>query len=237
MQLSLNGILVCVAILIFSYCMRWTIVSALLMSLAFGATAIGTLTALGGSSPLIFTIFATLTIFTALLRHHLWRDLGTVFGTLPAAWVVSALMAYGAIGAVVFPRFFAGQTTVFATSRTGRGVYETALAPIPANISQTGYFLLSGLTFLALCMLLQQRRVLIDVRRGFFAWFWLHALLGIIDLASKMVGLGDVLEPIRTASYAMLTQVAEAGFWRVAGAYSEASAFGSMSLVGLAFNL
>jgi hypothetical protein len=236
MQPSINGILVCAALLIFSYGMRWSIVSTLLMSLAFGSTAIGTLTGLGGSSPLIFTIFAAITILVALMRRHLWREIGAVFGRLSMAWIVCAMMAYGAVSALVFPRFFAGQTTVFATSRTGRGVYETALAPVSANISQTGYFLLSGLTFLALCVLLRNPRALLDVKRGLFAWFWLHTGMGLIDLGSKLSGAGDVLEPIRTASYAMLTQAIEAGFWRIAGAYAEASAFGSVSLVGLAFS-
>jgi hypothetical protein len=41
--------------------------------------------------------------------------------------------------------------------------------------------------------------------------------------------------PIRTASYAMLTHTSEAGFWRIAGSYSEASAFGSVSLACLSF--
>ena len=235
MQPSINGLLVCTAILAFAFVMRWSIVSALIASLAFGATAIGTITSLGGSSPLIFTLFAMLTVLFALARRHIWTEIGTMFGRLHAAWVVCALMAYGVIGAFLFPRFFAGQTTVFATSRTGRGVYETALAPVSANVSQSGYFLLGGMTFLALCILLRHPRTLIDVKRGFFGWFWLHSCMGVLDLAAKVSGAGDILSPIRTASYAMLTQTSESGFWRIAGAYAEASAFGGVSLFGLAF--
>jgi hypothetical protein len=59
--------------------------------------------------------------------------------------------------------------------------------------------------------------------------------MGLIDLLAKLSGTGDVLGPIRTAGYAMLTESSEAGFSRIAGAYSEASAFGGASLACLAF--
>ena len=60
--------------------------------------------------------------------------------------------------------------------------------------------------------------------------------MGVIDLLGKLAGAGDVLAPIRTASYAMLTDVSLGGFARIAGAYSEASAFGGVSLACLAFS-
>ena len=52
----------------------------------------------------------------------------------------------------------------------------------------------------------------------------------------KASGAGDILEPVRSASYAMLTNVDVAGFWRIAGGYSEASAFGAMTVSLLAFS-
>ncbi|PDQ17195.1 hypothetical protein CN311_31325, partial [Mesorhizobium sanjuanii] len=236
MQISIVGLLICTGILAFVAYMRWSMIAALIASLAFGATAIGTITSLGGSSPLIFTVFDLLLIVAALARRGIWREIGAVFVRIGAAWIVCALMIYVSIGALLFPRLFAGQTSAFVASRTGRGVYEAALAPVSANISQAGYFVLGGLTFLAACLLLLQRSgTLADIRRGFFLWFTLHVLMGILDLLGKLVGAGDILVPIRTANYAMLTQVTEAGFWRIAGAFSEASAFGGASLAGLAF--
>ncbi|RJT29431.1 hypothetical protein D3227_32235 [Mesorhizobium waimense] len=235
MQISVVGVLICAGILAFVACMRWSMIAALMASLAFGATAIGTIGSLGGSSPLIFTVFNVLLIVAALARRGIWRELGTVFSHIGAAWIVCALMIYVTIGALLFPRLFVGQTSAFVASRTGRGVYEAALAPVSANISQTGYFVLAGLTFLAVCLLLQRGGTLTDIKRGYFLWFTLHASMGILDLLGKLTGAGDILAPIRTANYSMLTQVAEAGFWRIAGAFSEASAFGGVSLTGLAF--
>jgi hypothetical protein len=235
MQISVAGVLICAGILALVVCMRWSIIAALIASLAFGATAIGTITSLGGSSPLIFTVFDMLLIVAAVARRGIWREIGSVFARIGATWIVCALMIYVCIGALLFPRLFAGQTSAFVSSRTGKGVYEAALAPVSANISQAGYFILAGLTFLAVCLLLQRSGTLADIRRGFFLWFTLHVAMGILDLLGKVSGAGDILAPIRSANYAMLTQVREAGFWRIAGAFSEASAFGGASLAGLAF--
>ncbi|MGH1587948.1 hypothetical protein ACRBEV_05860 [Methylobacterium phyllosphaerae] len=62
-----------------------------------------------------------------------------------------------------------------------------------------------------------------------------NALLGIVDLVAKLAGAGDVLLPIRTATYAFLTDTEQAGFARIVGGYSEASAFGAAGLSSLAF--
>lgn len=236
MQPSIAGMLVCAGILVFVRFMGWSMIVAFMASLAFGTTAIGTLSAVGGSSPQIYTVFAALLLVTAVARKGIWRELVTIFRRIGVASVAVVLMAYAIIGAVLFPRFFAGQTSVFVASRTSRGVYETALGPTSANITQTAYFTLSILVFLGVCLLLRRREALVDVKRGFFLWFGLHTAMGIIDLAGKMAGAGDVLGPIRTANYAMLTLTMEEGFWRIAGAQSEASAFGSVSLAGLAFS-
>ncbi|MET3660360.1 hypothetical protein [Aquamicrobium ahrensii] len=236
MQPSIAGIIVCAVIILFVRLMRWSMIVAFMASLAFGATAIGTLSSLGGSSPQIYTVFAALLLTTAVARKGIWRDLAAVFSRIGAASVIVVLMFHALIGAVLFPRLFAGQTSVFIASRTSRGVYETALGPSSANVTQTAYFTLGILVFVALCLLLRRRETLLDVKRGFFLWFGLHTAMGMLDLAGKMAGAGDVLAPIRTASYAMLTLTMEGGFWRIAGSYSEASTFGAVSLAGLAFS-
>lgn len=236
MQPSVAGIVVCACIVVFVRLMGWSMVVAFMASLAFGATAIGTLSSLGGSSPQIYTVFAVLLLVTAVARKGIWRELAAVFSRIGAAPVIVVLMFHALIGAILFPRLFAGQTSVFIASRTSRGVYETALGPSSANVTQTAYFTLGVLVFVALCLLLRRREALVDVKRGFFLWFGLHTAMGVLDLAGKMAGAGDVLAPIRTASYAMLTLTMEGGFWRIAGSYSEASTFGAVSLAGLAFS-
>lgn len=235
MQVSIPGLTVCAAILIVAYFSRGMLIIGLIASMAFGATAAMILTALGGSSPQIYTLFAALLVMAVTARPHLWFELGSVFGSIRPIWILASLMAYAVIGAWLFPRFFAGQTIVFVQAKTRGAVVEAALAPVSGNISQTGYFILGGLTAVALCVLLLHSDRIDQVRRGFFLWCGLHTGMGLIDFIGKSAGAGDLLAPIRTASYALLTDAVEAGFVRIAGAFSEASAFASTSLACLAF--
>lgn len=236
MQFSIAGLIVCMAILAVGYYCRGTLIVGLLASMAFGSTAIVTLSSLGGSSPLIYTFFVGLMLLAVAARRKIWQDLGYVFGNVGPFWPLAGLVAYVVIGAWVFPRLFAGQTFAFVQSTVHKGrVVEAALAPISGNITQSGYFVLGGLTAVAFCILLLRGNRIVQVRRGFFAWCILHAAMGLIDFVGKLAGAGDLLKPIRTASYAFLTEAVQAGFWRIAGAYSEASAFGGASLACLAF--
>jgi hypothetical protein len=229
------GLLVCAAILAFGCWPARSLFVGLIASMAFGATALATLGSLGGSSPLIYTLFAALVLATLPLRRHIRGDIGVVFRHGYAAWVVAALSIYAVIGAVLFPRLFAGRTSVFVASHTRGGVYEVPLGPVSGNISQTGYFVMSGMAFLALCVIFLHADAIRQVRRGFFLWCGLHTGFGLIDLMGKLAGVSDALAFLRTASYAMLTETTQAGFARIAGAQSEASAFGGISLSALAF--
>jgi hypothetical protein len=235
MQPSIAGILICAAILAFACWPTRSLFVGLAASIAFGATALVTLGSLGGSSPLIYTLFAGLLVAIFPLRRGIRGDIGMLFRYSMTAWLVCALLIYAVIGAVLFPRLFAGHTSVFVSSHTRGGVYEMPLGPVSGNISQTGYFVLGGLTFLALSAGLLRDNALEQVRRGFFLWCALHTGLGLLDLMGKLAGAGDILAFLRTASYAMLTETTQAGFARIAGAQSEASAFASMSLAALAF--
>jgi hypothetical protein len=184
---------------------------------------------------LIYTLFAGLVLAALPLRRHIRGDIGILFRYSYAAWVVSVLAVYAVVGALLFPRLFAGHTSVFVASHTFGGVYEVPLGPVSGNISQTGYFVIGGMTFLALGVTFLQENALEKVRIGFFLWCALHTGFGLLDLLGKLVGMGDVLAFLRTASYAMLTQTTQAGFVRIAGAQSEASGFGGISLAVLAF--
>ncbi|UCI21332.1 hypothetical protein FJ970_10390 [Mesorhizobium sp. B2-1-8] len=235
MQVSLPGLLICAAILVTSYYSRGMLIIGLIASQAFGATAVMTLTFLGGSSPLIYTMFAALLVTAVAARRRIWLDLGIVFGSIRPVWILTSLMLYAIIGSWLFPRFFAGQTAVFVQSKTRGIVIEDSLAPVSGNISQTAYFILGGLTAIALCALLLHSDRIEQVRRGFFLWCGLHAGMGVFDFISKNVGAGDLLAPIRTANYAIISNATEAGFVRITGPFSEASSFASVSLACLAF--
>ncbi|MER8752179.1 hypothetical protein NKH57_23415 [Mesorhizobium sp. M1050] len=236
MQVSPVGLIVCAGVLLTAIYCRAPLIIGLLASLAFGSTALMTLSSLGGSSPLIYTFFGFLLLAGVAARRRIWQDLGDAFGKIRPIWVLVGLMFYAVAGAWLFPRLFAGQTSAFVQSKTRHGVViEASLEPVSSNISQTGYFILGGLTVIALCILLLNKDRMDEVRRGFFIWCILHVAMGLLDFVGKLAGAGDLLLVIRTANYAMLTEQVQAGFFRIAGAYSEASAFGGVSLACLSF--
>lgn len=233
MSLSVPGILVCLGLIVLGVVLRAPVIIALFASLPFGSTAIGELPGLGGSSPLIYAFFGLLFCASLLARRGSLRDLGHVFASYWVAWIVAALVVHAVASAMILPRLFAGQTSAFVPAVSG--IREVPLAPVSGNITQAAYFALSAFMFFGICVVLKTRRNIVVLRRAYFAWAIFHATLGLVDLASKLLGVGDVLLPIRTASYALLTEVQEAGFWRVTGGFSEASAFGGVTLSCVAF--
>lgn len=233
MNLSIPGIAVCLALLVLGYSLRNTIIIALFASLPFGSTAIGQLPGLGGSSPLIYAFFGALFLASLMVKREFVRDLSCVFYSSWVPWIVCALIVYAAASSLLLPRLFAGQTSVIVP--TINGMREVPLAPLSGNATQAAYFALSALMFFGFSIVLRSRFNFATVRRGYFTWVVIHALLGVIDLGAKVIGMGDVLLPIRTASYSLLTEVEEAGFWRVTGGFAEASSFGGVTLSCLAF--
>lgn len=233
MQPSVMGLVVCAVLLEVILLLRQSMLVALMASLTLGCTAIASLPSLGGSSPLVYTLFCALLILTVAARRTAAQDLGAAFILYPTFWLVTLLMMYAIVSCVFFPRLFVGQTSAFVP--TTYGVMEVGLAPVSGNISQTGYFVLGGLTFIAVSLLIMRGLPVAEIRRAFFAWIFLHTAMGGIDLLGKLAGAGDLLQPIRTANYAMLTEVSAGAFWRIVGAQSEASAFAGISLSAIAF--
>jgi hypothetical protein len=238
MEPSLAGILVCCAILGVARFFAMPTIVALISSLAFGSTAIATLPALGGSSPMVFVALLMILLGSIALRRNWLRDLQRVFEQQPIAWLVLVLSIYTIAGAFVFPRLFEGEATVFVPQRTGvmsAGIVETTLGPVSGNVTQTLYFVFGALAFFAISIVLLRPNTLSAIKQGFFVYATLHVMSGLLDLFGKFAGIDDIFAPIRTASYAMATIVDVGGFWRIAGTYSEASAFGAATIVLLAF--
>lgn len=232
---SLTGLLVCLALAVVARLLGSVVLVGLPASLAFGATAFATLPALGGSSPQIYTLFAICLVATPFLQTGGLHTLAAGASRSPITLLLLVLMVHAAGAAIILPRLFAGETNVFVASSITGVVSETVLAPVSGNISQTAYFVLGAMVCLALSASLRDRSQLLLLRRGLMLWVLLNVSLGAIDLLAKKGGAGDVLEIIRTASYAMATYVEHGGFLRIAGGYSEASAFGAAIFTSMVF--
>lgn len=237
MDVSLIGLGVVAILIGVSALLGAPLIVATIGSFAFGATAIGSLPALGGSSPLICIAPGCMLATTLAVRRETFHALGVVLMRDQTAWAVLLLTVYAAAGAMIMPRLFEGETTAFVTSRLV-GVFESPLAPSPGNVSQTAYFVFGALLFASFSVLFLQSKMIEPVTRGFLLWATLIAAFGLIDRIGKLVGAGDVLEPIRTASYVMLTSadLTIGNVTRISGAFSEASAFGSAALASFGFS-
>jgi hypothetical protein len=233
MSISIPGILVCLVLVALGLRLRAPLIVPLLAAVPFGSTAIATVSALSGSSPLIYVVFALALVAATLVRRHLLSDIRRLFVADWATSVLVILLIYVVGSSFILPRMFAGQTTAFVTQQ-GR-VVEVMLAPNNGNITQVGYFALGCLIYLSSSIYLLNPRNFRAFKLAFFSFTILNAALGLVDLMSKLSGAGDLLLPIRTASYQLLTNVEEAGFWRIAGGFPEASSFAAAALAGLGF--
>lgn len=233
MSVSIPGLLVCGVLLLLGQALGYPVIVALLASLAIGSTAFASLPSLGGSTPLIYTLFAMILIIRLAVRSDCLALIGAELARHPINLVVLFLVIYTFGTAWILPRLFMGETSAF-TPVEGE-IREFPLAPVSGNITQSAYFALGAITCISLCITLRDVRALLALKRGFFAWVMVNMGLGLVDLLGKTAGAGDLLAPIRTANYAMLTDVEQAGFSRIAGGHPEASAFAMSMFAGTVF--
>jgi len=235
MTFSITGVIVCATLLVIGYILRAPLIVALLSSLALGATAFAELTAIAGATPPIYTLFTLLFILSMAMHKRVIGNVVSVLTANSTGALICLLTVYAVVGAIILPRMFADQTTAFIPFN-GR-ITEVALSPSSKNITQSAYFVLSAAAFFAFAVWLRQPRSFRCLKLGFYSFTALSIALGFLDLAGKQAGIIDLLAPIRTVHYALLTdsQFSTTSFWRVAGGQAEASAYGAYSLIGFAF--
>lgn len=143
-------------------------------------------------------------------------------------------LIYGFFTAYVMPRLFAHMVEVIPMN--AKVPWAVLLEPTSANFTQPAYMTLS--VAMALAFYLNGGSA--SFRRHYLQAMLLGSLVliatGFVDMAVSAVGLGDLLEPFRNASYGLLVDVEMAGSKRVVGLTPEASSFGS-ACVGAAASL
>ena len=209
-------------------------VGIFLLTLPFGAAAAFNLPALGGATIGVADL-AALGLFGLVLLTPagLAGALGAARPFGPGFWLL-LLAAYATVSALFFPRIFAGETEVFAISRAANsdGIAVHPLMPGTGNLTQLFRILLGVCAFAALATLARRRPDPARIVGAMLAVTAVHAALGLLDLVSAAAGAAALLEPIRTANYAILDDHYMIGLKRMIGGFPEASAFGVFS-VGL----
>ncbi|MBT0667175.1 hypothetical protein HT136_02180 [Novosphingobium profundi] len=144
------------------------------------------------------------------------------------------LFLFGAVAATTtlfMPRLFEGQIDVVPV----RGDLDqvVALRPTAQNFSQLVYLLISISLVFAFARLMQSERLRQQAYKALCLGGLIASATGLLDFLSQYLPLGAVLEPLRTASYALAIDVEVLGSKRVVGLMPEASAFGALCLAFL----
>lgn len=233
MSFSIIGGLIAFALLVLGWRLGSPLLIGLFASIPFGATAIGTLG--GGSTPVITVVFEVLLVAMYFGRPEYIKRLMNLFSRSGVAWVALALLIYVMVGAYIIPRLLAGQIPVIGDV----GGYSMAvpLQPVSGNFNQCMYFAFGVAIFFVIRIVLYDERYFRIIFIGIMTAAAIHVSLGILDFGGKLIGLSDLLKPIRTAGYTMHTSSSVGKFWRIAGGGSEASAFATESVTYLAFTL
>lgn len=201
-------------------------------SMSFGAFAVIPPALTGGltltSTPVIGSLFAI-----KMLLEKGGRSLGSIALSksgpvyLVAYWLVALMVT------VLMPRLFEGAVLIIPVRLTESTSGEL-LYPTTQNFSQITYLSLSILAVFAF-----HRHTLKHFRfNTFFPSIQFGAACviatGVLDYASQTINLGWLLEPLRTASYGLITSDMVLNSKRVVGLMPEASAYGTLCLFFLA---
>ncbi|WP_163850756.1 hypothetical protein [Pseudooceanicola aestuarii] len=202
-----------------------------------GAAAAVNLPAAGGASILVADVTALAMCGLVLLHPGGVRMMaGTMRHGQPGYWML-LLLLWSVAATLLFPTVFRGQTEVFAIARRANetGIVTVPLRPGTGNLTQLFRMILGAATFLALATVFRLRPEAATVQRAIAAATGINVALGWLDVGAAAAGLSGLLEPLRSANYAILSEVRMAGLKRMIGGFPEASAFGYYAIGLFAF--
>ncbi|SDG97016.1 O-antigen ligase family protein [Alloyangia pacifica] len=198
----------------------------------FGMMAAFNLPAVGNTSILAVDLAAITLACMFLPQRSLNRDLGLIFAPRGTALPLMGFLIYAAIGSIFLPRVFEGATEVFSIGRVANqiGIVMRPLSPGGGNLSQLLRIMLSLLVFLVVVLVMLRQQSPGLARRAMIAVTIVHAGLGFLDIATQATGTAFILEPVRTANYALTLGQEMAGLNRVIGGFPEASSYSYVTL-------
>lgn len=211
----------------------------LMVATLLGAAAAVKLPALAGANILpahAFLPFYLLAV--ARLPRGADRAMGSLAYPGPGFWL-AAFVVYGVLSAVFLPRLFAGLIEVFSIARDstghGGGSFTTPLSPSAGNVTQSLY-LVGDLAMFAAVVAHALGGGLSTIVRAVLAAAAANLAFAAADVVTYGLAVPGWMDFIRNANYGMLVEADVSGFKRIVGSFSEASAFGGITLVYFAFS-
>ena len=211
----------------------------LVVSTLFGSAAAIVLPSLGAVSIQPAHLILLVLAVGVFANPHAWSVVIPALRFPKSGFWLIATVAYGALGALLFPRLFAGSTYVNAIGVTEYGPSFSAvpLAPTSGNFTQTVYF--AG-DFVCFCIAYVWASAPGGVGRlvsALLAYCIGNVLFAGIDLATFWTGTGYLLEFMRNAAYTLHDETVVYGLKRIVGSFTEASSFAYASIGALGFAL
>jgi hypothetical protein len=134
---------------------------------------------------------------------------------------------------VFMPRLFAAKVMVIPM-RLEDSTYGEALYPTSQNISQLAYLTISVAVVFAFAQMLRSSEMRRHAVYALVAGGLTVVVTGFLDYLAQFAPISPLLEPFRTATYALITEAKVQGAKRIVGLMPEASAYGGLALTFLA---
>ncbi len=212
----------------------WGLVSRrpVLWYMLFGAMAFGSFAVVppqmtGGVTLLPASVVAVFLVAKTLLRPKAARQALDAAIDPKRLGLLTAFLVVAIVSAFLLPRLFAGQVTV-VPMRVG-GSPTSLLWPTSANLTQAAYLMLSLGVAIASAVYIRRMEDLAVVVRAVCFGGAVVCLTGILEMVASRTGTQSLLEPFRTATYAIFTEsTVGGGTRRAVGLMPEASSFGPL---------
>jgi hypothetical protein len=196
------------------------------------ANAAGTISIGGASIPPanLFLVFFTGRL--VLQRRGLWDAYDALRSDRTGIWLL-LLMSYAVMSAVFYPRLLEGATDIFFTDRlfpTNHEALLRPLAPGSGNITQSIYALGAVCVYAATQAYRQTVSPEIFLK-GFLALALLNIAFAVLDIVTYNMGIGFVLDLMRSGGYVIHAGQDFGGYRRLIGSFTEPSSFAAFSFV------
>ena len=217
----------------------WGSVSSrpVLLYLFFGSMAFGSFAVVSPSLTGGLTFTATpIIMLLIIMRAFVSRDGPDFFLTSALRFDRMALLflfwVVAILATLFMPQVFADKVMVVPIREIRSGALP--LQPTPQNISQLVYLSISIMTAFAFAKILRSRADRQYALKAMVFGGIMAVLTGLVDFSTQFLPIEPLLDPFRTATYSLATNVEVMGGKRVVGLMPEASSFGGMALGFLA---
>jgi hypothetical protein len=154
----------------------------------------------------------------------------------PGFWLL-CLVAFGVLSAFLMPRLMEGYMPIVPLGVTEHAPTGTTvpLGPVSSNLTQSIYLTGDLVCFVAIAAIASSPAGFVAVANGIIACALVNILFALLDIGTYYSGTGWLLGFMRNAQYVLHVESEVGGLKRIAGGFSEASAFCQYTLGLLGF--